>query len=123
MKLVTNDERRRIAYELTVMGAHYNAFYQSGYDDELRLTDLLYMTDLMRTVGADRIENLCQRLAELIRPDDDFEAISQGVDREKLLALANEICEWRTWSCTAQIDYMKHVARRIREACGVTGDE
>lgn len=123
MGLVTNDERRRIAYELTVMGAHYNAFYQSGYDDELRLTDLLYMADLMRTVGADSIENLCQRLAKLIRPDDDFEAISQGVDREALLALADEICEWRTWSCTAQIGHMKHVARRIREACGVTVDE
>lgn len=112
MGLVTNDERRRIAYELTVMGAHYTAFHSSGYDAEL------YMTDLLQTVGANGIENLCQRLAELIRPDDDFEAISQGVNREKLLALANEMEEWKIWSCTAEHYWSRDVARRIREACG-----
>lgn len=110
--MVTNDERRRVAYKLTSMGSHYNAFHSSGFDAEP------YMTDLLQTVGADGVENLCQRLAELIRPDDDFEAISQGVDREKLLALADEIdMDAGCFACVDDYSVYEY-ARRIREALG-----
>ena len=47
---------------------------------------------------------------------------SATCDREKLLALADEIDDWKIWSCTAERSWSRSVARRIRDACGVSGD-
>ena len=44
------------------------------------------------------------------------------IDRDALLALADEMDEWKTWSCTAEHSWSRTMARRIREALGENDD-
>lgn len=44
------------------------------------------------------------------------------VNLENLLALADEMERRKVWSCTAERDWSRGMARRIRKACGVSID-
>lgn len=63
--------------------------------------------------GIDETEVLRFRVA-------DVEFVPKPIcDRDALLALADEMDERRTWSCTAERSWSRGIASRIREALGV----
>ena len=79
-------------------------------------------------------QELHERLADLIDPDDaQSRDVTKTVDRDALLALADEMGEMPqcdicpvTTSCTEYADgcagaMLRHYARRIRKACGEEG--
>lgn len=61
-----------------------------------------------------------RKLVSLIKQDgSQFCDVTKTVNRDALLALADEMEDWKIWSCTAEHDWSCNMARRIREACGV----
>lgn len=65
-------------------------------------------------------DRIIDRLADLIEHDHDhFVESDEKVDRDALLALAEELANVRRWSCYTDSDLLD-IADRIREACGVS---
>lgn len=108
-KMVTDDERRRVAERLRRLNA----------------PSLIALMSILDVGGRD----MCARLADLIEPRDMSRGCRDTVacDRDALLALADEMghpIKQAVWFQTAGVrreHIMAEYARRIREACGVVG--
>lgn len=112
-KMVTDDERRRVAERLRCAAEQGQPYTQPT---------------LACFVGADCVD-IWTRLADLIEPRDMSHGCRDTVacDRDALLALADEMghpIKSAVWNQTAGVrreHIMAEYARRIRKACGVVG--
>lgn len=113
-KMATDDERRRVAAALRtcILGRGF----RDRNDAMATLLESVSMAVGLAPAHDPTMQDLCDRLADLIEPT---------CDREALLALAEEMghpIKQAVWNQTAGVrreHIMAEYARHIREACGV----
>lgn len=106
--MISDAERSKIAQklredmELCVSGGHY------CFNSEV----IRYLCGVLgfRCSECRKLWKCLETLADLIEP---------SIDRDALLALADEMDERKIWSCTAERTWSWSIAHRIRKALGV----
>lgn len=121
---VTDKERRRVASELREAGKSHDEF--DG--DMIGRSIYVYLT-LIKIACDPRLrmkKGVFDSLADLIEPDTTAPKCSEATpkcDRDALLALADELETDGVDCYSVSTQYVcDQYARRIRGACGVTGD-
>ena len=121
MHVVSDDERREVAERLRRAWA--NVPDKNPVRHHMRVLYEIYAAVGLNDDGVDAID-LFARLADLIDPDCDEGRYSvartaRPVDRDALLALADECDEMRDDGLPIGSYEVYRIARRIREAIGV----
>ena len=126
---MTDDERREVAERLreldysdlqeSLICAYLDALGIKGYEDWIgiahRLADLIEPSESVKCVAEVKVDG--EKLEKLVH---DAVVEYAGVDREALLALADEMDERAPYGWySGERDALRDYARRIREACGV----
>lgn len=102
-KMATDDERRLVECRLRELAGK-----KVPCDIDCYLAEAVFGNDFCETPCDGCLSTVLTRLADLINP---------SCDREALLALAEELANVRRWSCYTDSDLLD-IADRIREACG-----
>ena len=129
--MITDEERREVARRLRELRATAPGFTSVGHGYLWSLLWAVSGGELGESNRCDWFERMCSRLADLIEPIEracyyyDAETNhcrcydTRLVDRDALLALADEMDERSRWVCVGDAIHAKACARRIREALGV----
>ena len=109
---ISDTERREVARRLRELADYCDENEMSLSDDDWPgiLSDYIWPED----GGYHIYDEDCRRLADLIEPSDHIGDSDKMVDRDALLALADELEEETGPVCGV---CMGQTARRIREAC------
>ena len=115
---MTDEDRREVAERLLDLSGRMDT---SGFD--CLLAEAVRGHDFCETPCEECHRRLAAELADLIDPDCEegsYEGVhtARPVDREALLALAEECDEMRDNGCSIGSYEVYRIARRIREACG-----